>query len=153
MNLFEKELAAYNPSYGSLSTIVISVWRHGLTHNDEPPCLVSKNMMVMWRLNAQSESRGRHLILDSVEYFSEDGIDKCITRFEFNTYVFMEHLIKLCEDLAKVDYSKRILRPKEIYNSWFAVELPKNKNTGNKKMDRIDERAIQQISDIFRDRV
>lgn len=117
--LFNQQLAARNPRYGDVSYIICQIWRHGLTHGDEPPTLVLRknagpldDRAMSWRLLLPAQPT--HLTILNVNDQS--------AMLGFSLESFYDDLLSICRDPnAIAGIAAGVVAAK--YNHWTVKEI------------------------------
>ena len=126
--LFNSQLAALNGQYAKVSHIIGQIWRHGLTHGDEPPALVVQaanpldQRLMSWRLILNAN--GSHLSLLK--------IGQTVGQVTFSLESFHDDLLALCRDPASIQG----FAPGEVsdrYNSWTVQVIDVGTGTAEQK--------------------
>lgn len=135
--LFNTRLAAVNSQYADVSHIICQIWRHGLTHGDEPPALVVQapnpldQRAMSWRLILSAHSS--HLSLLQV--------DQMNGQVTFSLESFYGDLLAICRDPASI----QCFAPGEVsdrYNTWTIKEIDISSGTGEQRKAATQIKAL-----------
>lgn len=127
--IMAEELSKYNEGYRSFPNTITLLYRHSLTHQDEPRIVLLKSAQWGWKFSFYNKSR--HLQVDQ----SSEGDP--MQRIEFDVTQFYDDLIQLCDDLAKRNFNRTII---ERYNEWFTLNL-----VAGKKLSLVEIEAKKEI--------
>lgn len=141
--LIREELSRTNAGYGQLASVICQVWRHGLTHADEPPFLVIDAPVIgpgsEERDFAQSRSMSWKLVLwQPDQHLSLVKATNQSAQFTFCLDRFYEDLRIVVNDGPRWS-GFAVDEVKDRYNSWAAKYLD-NPNPASEK-----GRAAQEI--------
>lgn len=121
------DLGAIDGRYKPLASTLCQVWRHGLTHHDEPPYLIVRPA-TQDPLTANADTRAvswRLAFNDPANHMTFATYGQTV-HFTFSLTTFLEHLAQVLDDQAKwAGLPQGIV--KDRYNEWLVKVLDENK--------------------------
>jgi hypothetical protein len=118
---FEKVRAGYQGKAATLTQL----FRHSLTHSDEPRTLVATSKGVAWRVTYNE--RSSHL---AVEHLRAD-----LVQISFDVTAFYDDLVAVCKKAIHEETDPKIVTQ---YNSWLRKKLDEKKRPEKRAIDEIE---------------
>lgn len=130
---FNKELVKRNARYADTSHIICQIWRHGLTHGDEPPALAMKdskgvNKVCVWRV----------ILNSSPDHLKVSKVKANHVQVTFSLEDFYNDLLCICTNRAVIQ-AKSANDVADRYNQWTVKNLGNNRKEEKLAAAQIDK--------------
>jgi hypothetical protein len=110
-SILANEFDAVRPGYRRIAATLAVLYRHSLTHHDEPRVLLTGGKDIVWYLGFGK----REIHLQVIKVFRHNSVD-----VRFDTTAFYDDLVAVCEGQIGKHSDGKI---RDRYNGWLIYDL------------------------------